>query len=473
MTEKRQAGGDGGDETPEHLRRISTGNSQADRILGGGFPVNSINIVMGEPGTGKTLFAQQLVFHNAGPDRPILYLTTLSEPLAKVVKYLQRCTFFDETLLGSRIVYDEVGTELAQDGVGALVPKVRERIMSLGPKLIVIDSFKALHDISPSLAEMRRVTHELAGLLSAYDTTAFLVGEYSEAQVAECPEFVVADGIVELLRHSTGLRDDRFLRVRKLRGSSYREGMHALRLGNGGVEVFRRLISPQEPPSYDISGERVPTGVEGLDRMLDGGVFRGTTTLLGGPTGSGKTTIALHFMLNGVRQGEPCLYLHLEENPTQLARQIRAFGGDPDDPAIHLLYESPVELQIDSLVDSLFRGIRRHGVRRVVIDALGDLVTAANDARRLHDYLYALSQHFAASGVTALLLFETARPGLTGEYHIEAPFSHLSDNILVLEVQMERDTTRRTIRVIKTRGSAHDARSRVVEISADGVKVLT
>src|SRR5690606_26050230 len=137
----------------------------------------------------KTLFAQQLVFHNAGGDRPILYLTTLSEPLPKVVKYLQGFDFFDEAKLGTSVIYDEVGNELAAEGIGALVPRVRDRIKALSPKIIVIDSFKALHDIAPSIAEMRHVVHDLAGLLTAYETTTFLVGEYSEEQMAILPEF--------------------------------------------------------------------------------------------------------------------------------------------------------------------------------------------------------------------------------------------------------------------------------------------
>jgi circadian clock protein KaiC len=456
----------------DDLPRISTGSSPADRILGGGFPAQSINIIMGEPGTGKTLFAQQLVFENAGGDRPILYVTTLSEPLAKVVKYLQKFEFFDESKIGTAVIYDEAGTELAEKGIGELVPKVREWIRTLSPKIVVIDSFKALHDISPSMAEMRRVVHDLAGLLTAYDTTAFLVGEYAEQQMATHPEFVVADGIVELLRHETGMRDDRFFRVRKLRGSSYREGLHALRLSAGGVKIFRRLVSPQEPRSYSIVRERVSTGVAGLDEMLGGGLWRGSTTLLGGPTGSGKTTIGLQFVLEGVRQGEPGLYVHLEENPTQLSFLVEGFGMDPDAPGLHLLYHSPVELQIDSLVDEMFGLIRERGVKRIVIDAVGDLVTAVRDAQRLHDYLYALSQHFAVSGVTAIFTFETARPGITGGYTIDAPFSHLSDNIVVLEAGIEEEQTRRRLRVLKTRGSAHDPRVRGVEITREGIQVL-
>lgn len=456
---------------PGDLLRISTGSAAADRILGGGFPSNSINMVMGEPGTGKTLLAQQLVFHNAGGDRPILYLTTLSEPLAKVVKYLQGFDFFDEARLGSDVIYDEIGTELADQGVSALVPLVRDRIKELSPKIIVIDSFKALHDITTSMAEMRRVVHDLAGLLTAYDTTAFLVGEYSEQQMATLPEFVVADGIVELLRHESGMRDDRFFRVRKLRGSGYREGRHALKLTSGGVEIYRRLVSPRLPPDYRIVRERVTTGVTGLDDMIGGGLWRGTTTLLGGPTGGGKTTIGLQFIIDGVRNGEPGLYVHLEENPTQLEFLIEGYGMDPGADGLHLLYTSPVELQIDSLIDDMFLLIRQNGVRRVVIDAVGDLMTAARDAQRLHDYLYSLSQHFAVNGVTAIFTFATARPGITGSYAIDAPFSHLSDNILLLEVRFEEDRTQRRLRVVKTRGSTHDPRAREIDISADGVRI--
>lgn len=454
------------------LARISTGSAPADRILGGGFPVNSINMIMGEPGTGKTLFAQQLVFHNAGGERPILYLTTLSEPLAKVVKYLQGFDFFDESKLGTDVIYDEVGTELAQEGIEALVPKVKERIKTLSPKIIVIDSFKALHDISPSIAEMRRVVHNLAGLLTAYETTTFLVGEYSQEQMAVLPEFVVADGIVELLRHETGMRDDRYFRVRKLRGSGYREGRHALRLTSGGVRIYRRLVSPRTPPDYRVRRERLATGVPGLDEVIGGGLWRGTTTLLGGPTGAGKTTIGLQFVLEGLRHGEPGLYVHLEENPTQLSYLVQGFGADPEASDLHLLYHSPVELQIDSLVDEMFRLIRTRGVKRIVIDAVGDLVTAVRDAQRLHDYLYALSQHFAVSGVTAIFTFETARPGITGGYSIDAPFSHLSDNILLLELRIEEERTRRDLRVLKTRGSSHDPRVRQVTISGDGLAVV-
>src|SRR6478672_4629869 len=103
--------------SPPSLARVSSGNPQADEILGGGFPVDSINVVMGQPGTGKTIFIEQMIFHNAGGDRPILYLTTMSEPLPKVVRYLQQFPFFDEAKIGTEVVYEDIGAELASGGI--------------------------------------------------------------------------------------------------------------------------------------------------------------------------------------------------------------------------------------------------------------------------------------------------------------------------------------------------------------------
>src|SRR3954467_12923567 len=107
MNHPEQSSGDA-PTTPSPLRRVPTGNPQADEILGGGFPVDSINVVMGQPGTGKTIFVEELVFHNAGHARPILYFTTMSEPLAKVVRYLQQFPFFDERKIGQQVIYEDI-----------------------------------------------------------------------------------------------------------------------------------------------------------------------------------------------------------------------------------------------------------------------------------------------------------------------------------------------------------------------------
>src|SRR5688572_21418627 len=457
----------------ESADRLSSGNAEADHILGGGFPADSINIIMGHPGSGKTIFAEQLIFHNASSDRPILYFTTLSEPLSKVVRYLQSFDFFDETKVGTEVIYEDIGPQLSRDGAPALIPLLQEAIRTSSPKIIVIDSFKAVHDLAPTVAERRRMVYDLTALLSAYGTTAFLLGEYTEDDILLYPEFAVADGIVELSRRRLGNRDERYFRVYKLRGSRYLEGAHAFRITDSGLDIFPRLVSPRMPEGYEPASERVSMGIASLDDMLEGGVWRGSTTLLGGPSGAGKTTIALQFALEGARLGESTLYMNFQENPSQLMRTIRNLGSDLEEAqakGLDLVYASPVELQIDSIIVDMFRRIQQRHVRRLVIDALGDLASAATDPQRLHDYLYALVQHFAVSGITSVLNFETTGNTIAGN-GVQNAVSYLSDNVLLLTVD-GAERTRRSLRILKTRGSAHDSRVREVEISATGLRVL-
>ena len=453
--------------------RISTGNPQADEILGGGFPVDSINVVMGQPGTGKTIFIEQLIFHNADGDRPIIYLTTMSEPLPKVVRYLQQFPFFKEEKIGTEVIYEDIGAELASGGIDALVPRIQESLKSLGPKIIVIDSFKAIHDLAPSVPAMRRMLYELSGLLSAYEATTFLVGEYGEEHVALLPEFAVADGMIQFSRKELGARDERYLRVRKLRGSRYREGMHGFRITDRGLDIYPRLVSPEFPKTYTSLKDRVSSGVPAFDEMLGGGLWRGSSMLLAGPSGSGKTTLGLQFVLEGMRRGEPCVYANFQENPSQLASVVHGYGVDVEEATrkgLTFIYRSPVELQIDSILVELFRLVTENNIRRVVIDAIGDLATASSDPQRLHEYLYALMQHLTVRGVTSIFIMETAGV-LLGETSFEGSrLSYLSDALVLLELTSRKPITR-TIRVVKARASAHDQQPHDFQITAKGVEL--
>jgi circadian clock protein KaiC len=453
--------------------RIKTGNPQADEILGGGFPCNSINIVMGQPGTGKTIFAEQLLFHNSTGDRPLLYVTTLSEPMSKVVSYVQRFDFFDANRLGNEIQYDDLGSTLSERGPAALTEWLADAIKTRSPKVIVIDSFRAIHDLTMSVDESRRFISAIAGLLAAYDVTTFLLGEYTQDDIQRFPEFAVADAIVELARQPRSTRDERFLRVIKLRGSAYREGHHAFRITNTGLDLYPRLVAPRVPEAYESLAERLPTGAQGLDKMVGGGLLAGTTTLIVGMTGSGKTTLALQFALEGVRRGEQTLYVNFQENPAQLRRAITNLGADPDsvrDQGFRLLYASPVELQIDSIVVEIFEAIKSGAIKRLVIDAVGDLAAAASDSQRLHDYLYSLIQHFAARGVTTILTLESGEGFTGGVMMNDQRFSYMSDNLIYLAWSAEK-VGHRTIRVVKMRGSGHERDTREFEIGEHGARI--
>jgi circadian clock protein KaiC len=461
-------------ETDADITRLATGSRELDEILGGGIPANSLNIIMGAPGSGKTALAEEFVFANADDEqRPILYLTTLSEPLDKVIRYLQQFRFFDAAKMGGAVRYEGLGAELAANGVGALLPRIKTAIKTTSPKIIVIDSFKAIHDLATSTQEMRLMLYEVAGLLAAYQTTVLLIGEYRAEDIAIFPEFAVADGIIELARNALGRRDERYLRVVKLRGSSYQQGFHAFDISADGIDVYPRLVSPVEAASYKRDVRHTTTGVPGLDSMLAGGFPTGSATLLAGPTGSGKTTMAIQFIVEGLRRGEGGLLVNFQENPTQLAHQMEEIGGPLDQDArarLKLLYYSAVELSIDRIVVSIFQTLRQGGIRRVVIDAIGDLAIAASDNTRMHDYLYALVQHFAVMGVSSILTLETDPPQMAIDEGL-GRLSHMTDNIVFLEVRPRDGVFGRTVRIAKARGVAHDLQPRALQISAKGLRI--
>jgi len=453
--------------------RLKTGNSELDRVLHGGFLTNTINVVMGAPGTGKTILAEQMVFANATPRDPALYLTTLSEPLDKFIQHGENYNFFDSAKVGETVVYEDLGAIIRDRGISALTEIVTEMLAQRRPRLIVIDSFKALTELIETPRERRTILFDLASVLSAYRCTSFFIGEYSGEMMTDLPEFAIADSILSLMKRSTGVREQRFLRVEKLRGSASIPGMHAFNITEGGIVLFPRLLTPSVSPDYSIEAERVTTGIVGLDSMIEKGFWRGSTTLVVGPSGSGKTMLGLHFIHDGVINNEPSVYVGFQENPIQLTRIIRNFGWDAQEmlqnPNFELMYRSPVEMQIDSVAAELFARVSEGKVKRVVVDALGDLRKASAEPERFSNFMYSLTQWFASKNVTCMMLYEMH--DLFEVSHIsEEEVSNMSDNIVLLSFDGTQEMAR-TVRIIKTRGSAHNHRRHVLEITGDGVVI--
>jgi len=178
-------------------------------------------------------------------------------------------------------------------------------------------------------------------------------------------------------------------------------------------------------------------------------------------------------MLEGIRRGEPGLYVHFQENPAQLRRAIDSLGMSAEQAVaggLCLRYESPVELEIDSIIVDIFEKIRTGEIKRLAVDAIGDLAAAASDPQRLHDYLYALVQHFTVRHITSLLTFESGG-GITSTLEHEQRFSYMSDNVLQLALQGE-ERSRRTLRVVKTRHSDHDPDVRELAVRAGGAHIV-
>ena len=314
--------------------RGASGDDGLDEILGGGLPLNGINLIMGRPGSGKTILSQQFMFARATEERPAIYLSTVSEPFEKILRYAQTLNFFDRAAIGKSIFYEDLGPAVAGDGgLSAVTERIGALIKERRPGIIAIDSFKALAAFAEDARGFRRFLHDLAALLTVFPATSFWIGEYSEDESRTAPEFAVADGIISLATERMSERTLRLIEVTKLRGSDFRSGRHTYRLSTDGITVFPRLADPAGEKTYRLSEERISSGIASLDTMLSGGYWPGSSTLVAGPSGAGKTLMALHFIFSGAATGQPGVIATLQENPIQLQKVARGFGWSLDERA--------------------------------------------------------------------------------------------------------------------------------------------
>ena len=438
---------------------------------------NAINLFIGVPGSGKTILSQQYTFYNATLERPALFLSTVTEPLDKIIRYGQSLDFFDPAAIRDRrVIYEDLGDILTRDGFGpsdrAVFAEVLEAIdtflKELHPGIVVIDSFKAFHAFAKNENEFRHFLHGLIRRLTAIATTTIWNAPYTLAQAQEVAEFAAADGVISLdIQHRDG-RELRVLQVLKLRGSGFLSGEHAYRISTAGLDVFPRLADHQDTSAYELSTDRVATGVPALDTMLGEGYWAGSSTFICGPSGVGKTLMGLHFIFQGARTGQPGILATFQETENQLARIVKGFGWSLDEQGVHILSRSVVDMYIDEWVYELLNFIEKTGAKRIVIDSLVDLMVTAGDPLRFREWMYSLVQRCARRGISLMMIVEV--PELFQLRRIsEQGLSHLSDNVVLLQYVQDGSRLARAITVLKTRAAHHEPVAHRYEIAATGL----
>lgn len=459
---------------PRPLPCISTGNAAFDSVLGGGIPTNSLTMVAGEPGSGKTVLALQTLFHAARRGVTCLYLSTLAEPTLKLLRYMQLFDFFDEPLVHQKIVFADIAEPLRK-GSQPTLDAISKRLEQQEPGIVVIDSFRAVGDLLRYDDVARDFTYDLAVQAASWGSTTLLVGEYTADEIRTLPPFGIADGIIWLGSERDGLTCVRECEVLKLRGANYVTGRHFFELSSRGFSCYPRVRTPDETATLiDAPRDRIPLGTAGLDALLDGGVARASATALAGATGTGKTLLSLQFLLEGARRGEKGILFTLEETPEQLRAGAAAFGWDlaaaEAGGTIELQYTSPVELSTDRFLDTARRHIQANGARRVVFDSLTSMALGVPSERRYRELVYALTKHARAAGATLLMTIES-RQLLGSATFAETGFSFASDNIIQLRYVEIDGRLDRAVSVLKARGIRHDTSLRLVRITATGVEV--
>ncbi len=457
------------------MQRISTAMPALDAVLDGGIPTGSCNMIIGPPGAGKTIFCLNILFANASEERKALYFTTVSEPPTKVLKYQQEFAFFDNEKFNTSVIFVDIGDTIKQEDLERTMEVIKHKMEEVNPHMLCIDSFKALADLVGDKLLFRRFVHDLSVLLAVYECTAFLIGEYSARDLETEPEFSIADGVICLGLYEKEALSSRVLRVHKMRGTAFDEGDHSYSISDKGITIFPRLQpSLREAPPKETAIGKVPTGIPGLDGMLDGGFNEGFSTMIAGAAGTGKTTFAVHFVYDGLKRGERCLLVGMEESPSAIVK-IAAGYGVRLAKYIHsgqltVLHRRPPNLNIYQMAQEIRDIVTTQEISRVAFDAMSDIQTNVAGARALRDYVSSLVSLFESRGVTSL--WTNVIENTFGEFKItEANLSVVVDSIILLRYVELDSRIEKAISILKMRGSNQDKTLRRYEISAKGIEI--
>lgn len=453
----------------------STGDERLDTILGGGLPAQSVVVIAGEPGTGKTALTLQMLFAAAKRGKRSLYFTTLSEPAIKLLRYMQLFEFFDQRAMDTAIVVTDLGA-MVREKPESTVAEICRLVEQHEPAFVAIDTFRVIADLVSDPRVARSVVYDLATQMATWGATTVLIGEYASDELAHRAEFAVADGIIRLSVENRDLTALREFEILKLRGMDYTSGRHFFEITRHGVCVYPRVRAPRSLADTEAHDQgRCGTGMRGVDDLLGGGVPRASNTIVQGATGCGKTLLSLQFLIEGARQGERGVLFTLEETPDQLRHIASNLGWDL--PAFEkqgllvISYASPVELSTDRYLQNARDEIQARCATRAVFDSLTSMSLGVTSERRFKELIYSVSKHMRAAGVTLFMTIESRQ--LLGADEVTGHgVSFLADNLIQLRYIESHGHLERAVSVLKARGIEHDTALRLFRIGKGGPRVV-
>jgi len=462
------------------INKLPTGVPGLDEILGGGLPEFSFNILAGAPGSGKTTLAHQIVFANATPQRPALYFTILGEPAIKMLRYQQQYTFFDQSKINTSVRFINLSQVVVEKDLNAVLEEIAKEVEKASPGVVVVDSFRTV--VRKALGhttevDLQSFIQRLALLLTSWQATTFLVGEYVEDEIRDNPVFTVADGLLWLYQASDRNSIVRKLQIVKLRGQASVPGLHTFRITNAGLQAFSRTLGLGGQQRKIPSTRRLSIGIPDLDKMMGGGIPEGDSILVAGASGTGKSVLATQFIAEGIRQGDPGIVVVFEERPQEYAERAGNFGLDLETPRrdnkLEILYLRPLDLSVDETMREILDAVHKIKAKRLVIDSLAgfEMALAPSFRTEFRESLYRMITALTGIGVTILSTVEM------DESFTKFPFStysisFLTDDIIRLRYISIGDQLRKIMVVIKMRGGNHSKDVREYEITSKGMVIL-
>ena len=462
---------------PPTLPKCPTGIKGLDEITQGGLPQGRPTLVCGGAGCGKTLMAMEFIVRGITEfNEPGVFMSfeERAEELAQNVKSLG----FDldalqrEGRLAMCYVHIE-RSEIEETGeydLEGLFIRLGAAIDAVGAKRVALDTIEALFGGLGSDAILRAELRRLFRWLKAKGVTAVITGERGDATLTrQGLEEYVSDCVILLDHRIQQQLSTRRLRVIKYRGSTHGTNEYPFLIDETGFDV---LPITSLGLNHDVASEKVSMGVEGLDDMLGGGLYRGSTVLFSGTAGTGKTTVAATFLEAAARRGERSIYFSFEESQAQTIRNMRSVGLDlqPAVDANLLLFHAmrPTQHGLEMHLATIFRLIRDFKPRNVVLDPITSLLNGANEGdvasllMRLMDYM---------KGAQITCLFTALNTGGHQVEQSDVGISSLIDTwFLMRDIELGGERNR-GIYVLKSRGMAHSNQIREFNLTATGIRL--
>lgn len=457
--------------------RISTGIAGLDDILGGGLTPQRVYLVEGSPGAGKTTLGLQFLLDGVAKGDNGLYIT-LSETTdeLKAVAHshgwnIDALSIFELAgeieldLDAQQSVFHPSEVELAET-----TRNVMTRVDEVRPARVVFDSLSEMRLLAQNPLRYRRQILALKQFFSARACTVLLLDDKSSASDQHLHS--IAHGVISLEQIAKDFGTERRrVNIIKMRGLRFRGGFHDYTLDTGGITMYPRLVAAEH--NREFTPQVSSTGSEGIDMLLGGGLVRGTNTLVVGPSGIGKTTLATRCLLSALERGERCAFYLFDEGLGTFFARSAALGMAlqpyADNGQLHMHHIDPAELAPGQFAQMLRDAVEHEDVRCIVIDSLNAYLQAMPGEQFLILQMHELLSYLNQQGVTTVMVL--GQHGMIGEVRSDVDLSYLSDSTMLLRFFESNGRLRRAITVLKSRTTEHAQTIHELQLGRDGIQV--